>query len=408
MGNIVRVYREWKSSGDTEWLSRLWPKVKAALEFAWKGSGEVEGKYAWQKNARIPWDPGREGIMRGDQHNTYDINFFGPNMMTGSLYLAALKACSEMAAVMGEAEKAESYLDLYRKGSALYDSLLWNGSYYIQQVEVVEGIEIPERLKSPPDAQGRILPKYQFADGCLTDQLLGQFLAFNAGLGFVVDSSRVRQAMLSVYENNFIRDFSDFGNVQRVFAVNDESGVVICTWPGGNRPRIPFVYADEVWTGIEYGAAVNMIHAGLVEEGLEIVEAVRARYRGYNRNPWGEVESGMYYARSLASWSILPALSGFHYDGIKKHMAFDPKINRENFRSFWSCAPAWGEFSRNDDSAELRVDYGSLELYSAIVGLEKISSVSIGGKDIDFEQSGNLIRFMEPVVISEGSALVFE
>ncbi|MBR9999635.1 MAG: hypothetical protein KFF73_11725 [Cyclobacteriaceae bacterium] len=407
MGNIVRVYREWKNSGDSEWLAMLWPKVRLALEFAWKGSGEVEGKYSWQEHARVPWDPHKEGIMRGDQHNTYDINFFGPNMMTGSLYLAALKACSEMAEAMNDPGKAGEYLDLYQRGSALYDSLLWNGSYYIQKVEVAEGINIPERLKSPPDDEGRILPKYQFADGCLTDQLLGQFIAFNAGLGFIVDSSRVRQAMLSVYENNFIRDFSGFGNVQRVFAVNNESGVVICTWPDGNRPRIPFVYADEVWTGIEYGAAVNMIHAGLVGEGLEIVRAVRERYRGHNRNPWGEIESGMYYARSLASWAVMPALSGFEYDGIEKYIAFDPKINRENFSTFWSCYPAWGKFMMDPQGAEIEVSFGSLVLNSVSIKRAGYRSVRLDEKSVEFEISGNRIFFSEPVVMKAGSTLYF-
>jgi len=405
MGNIVRVYREWKNSGDSEWLARLWPKVKAALEFAWKGSGKVEGKYAWQENALIPWDPNREGIMRGNQHNTYDINFFGPNMMTGSLYLAALKACSEMALVMDEPEKSKEYERLYARGLALYDSLLWNGSYYIQKVEVVDGINIPERLKSPPDAEGNILPKYQFVDGCLTDQLLGQYIAFNAGLGFVIDSSRVREAMLSVYRNNFISDFSEFDNVQRIFAVNNESGVVICTWPNGNRPRIPFVYADEVWTGIEYGAATNMIHAGLVEEGLEIVKAIRDRYRGFNRNPWGEIESGMYYARSLAAWSILPALSGFEYDGIRFHTAFHPKINKNNFSTFWSCATAWGSFRIDSRVADLVVTYGMLELKSIDIGNVTIRSVIHEDKEIDFEIKGKTILFSEPVRIKANSLL---
>ena len=405
MGNIVRAYREWKNTGDTEWLARLWPKIKLALEFAWKGSGKVGGKYTWQEHALIPWDPHKEGVMRGDQHNTYDINFFGPNMMTGSLYLAALKACGEMALIMEEPDKAREYLDMYSRGSALYDSLLWNGSYYIQQVEVMDGIDIPERLKSPPDEEGKVIPKYQFAEGCLTDQLLGQFLAFNAGLGYVVDPSRVRQAMSSVYRYNFIPNFSDFDNVQRIFALNNEAGLVICTWPGNDRPRIPFVYADEVWTGIEYGAAVNMIHSGLVKEGLAVVKAVRDRYRGYNRNPWGEIESGMYYARSLASWAVLPALSGFEYDGVEHHIAFEPKTRSEHFRSFWICATAWGNFELNKSKALITVSYGSLRLRSMSVPDLDVQSVTLDGKNIGFEQSENRILFSEPVMVNAGSSL---
>ena len=38
-----------------------------------------------------------DGLMESTQSNTYDINFSGANTYVGSLYLAALKACAEMA-----------------------------------------------------------------------------------------------------------------------------------------------------------------------------------------------------------------------------------------------------------------------------------------------------------------------
>jgi uncharacterized protein (DUF608 family) len=405
MGNIVRVYREWKNTGDTEWLKILWPKVKLALEFAWKGSGDVLGKYEWQEHASIPWDPYKEGIMRSRQHNTYDIDFFGPNMMTGSLYLAALKACAEMAGHLGENTKAQEYEELYMKGREGYESLLWNGSYFIQKVEVVDGLEIPERLKSPPDAEGRVIPKYQFAGGCLTDQLLGQYLAFNSGLGYIIDEQKVRKAMGSVFVYNFIPDFSEIHNVQRVFAINREGGMVIGSWPNEDRPRIPFVYADEVWTGVEYEAAANMIWSGLVEEGLKVVKAVRKRYRGFNRNPWGEVESGMYYARAMASWSILLALSGFEYDGINQQIKFNPRINQDDFSTFWSCGEAWGSYTQTRKNATIKIDYGILKLKSLQVALDQVNNVLINDEMIEITLEDNRIIFRTPVSLSEGHIL---
>jgi uncharacterized protein (DUF608 family) len=407
MGNIIRVYREWKYSGDSEWLKKLWPKVKLALEFAWKGSGEVTGKYSWQNHARIPWDPEKEGVMRGDQHNTYDINFFGPNMMTGSMYLAALKACSEMAAHFGETEKSAEYLGLYEQGLSAYKNLLWNGEYFTQKIEIYPGIEIPEHLKSPPDDAGTIIPKYQLGDGCLTDQLLGQFLAHNAGLGFIIDKDLVRQAMESVYRHNFIRDLSVFSNVQRVFGVNEESGLVIASWPKRNRPRIPFVYSDEVWTGIEYGAAVNMINAGLVDEGLAVVEAVRNRYRGYNRNPWGEIESGMFYARAMASWGLLNALSGFVFDGVRHSILFDPAINSGNFRSFWSCGTGWGLISQNNKEVTLALDYGELVLSEITLPQVMIRKIILNDNEVQMNYINGIAQFANTLTLKEGDALHF-
>ncbi len=383
MGNIVRVYREWKLSGDTEWLRKLWPKVKAALEFAWKGVGEVSEDLKWQQaRLHLPWDPDKDGVMEGEQHNTYDIEFYGPNTMAGSLYLAALKAASEMAEAVGDKKKADEYFNIFQKGSKQFDSLLWNGEYYVQKVDVMDGLVVPEHLRTPekkcesPACKGKespggnkkaleegdIVPKYQYGDGCLSDQLLGQYLAHAAGLGYVLPKENVDKAVKSIFEYNFLKDLSRFSNVQRVYALNEEAGLLLCSWPKGERPALPFVYSDEVWTGIEYQVAASLIYSGHIEEGLTIVRALRERYRGFNRNPWDELECGHHYARAMASWAVMLALSGYQYDGITGFIAFSPKINTEDFSTFWSSGTGWGSFSLNGDEAVLKVEYGSLKL----------------------------------------------
>jgi uncharacterized protein (DUF608 family) len=371
MGNIVRVYREWKISGDTGWLKKMWPKVKAALEFAWIGVGNVPEKFKWQKERLFqPWDPDKDGVMEGEQHNTYDIEYYGPNTMTGSLYLAALKACSEMAAAVGDKNKAKEYIKLYRSGSSQYDSLLWNGEYYIQKINVMDGLVVPKHLCSPEKED--VIPKYQYGDGCLSDQLLGQYLAHVTGLGYVLDKTHVDKAMDSIYRYNFKNDLSSFSNVQRVYALNEEAGLLLCSWPKGNRPALPFVYSDEVWTGIEYQVAASLIYSGHIDQGLAIVKAVRDRHRGFNRNPWDEFECGHHYARAMASWAVMLALSGFQYDGVDHYMAFSPRIFKEDFNTFWSTGSGWGSFSIKGKEVRLKIAYGELKLGS--LGL---------GKDLD-------------------------
>ncbi|MGB2762776.1 MAG: GH116 family glycosyl-hydrolase [Candidatus Aminicenantaceae bacterium] len=383
MGNIVRVYREWKLSGDTEWLKKLWPKVKAALEFAWKGVGDVDKKLIWQKERLLlPWDPDKDGVMEGEQHNTYDIEFYGPNTMTGSLYLAALKASVEMAEAVGDRKKSKEYLIIYEKGSKEYDSLLWNGEYYIQKVNVMEGLVVPEHLRSlekdcenlsckgkdSPGGKmealekGQSVPKYQYGDGCLSDQLLGQYLAHVAGLGYILPKTNVDRAMKSIFLYNFMKDLSRFSNVQRVYALNDEAGLLLCSWPKGKRPALPFVYSDEVWTGIEYQVAASLIYSGHINEGLTLVKALRERYSGFNRNPWDELECGHHYARAMASWAVLLALSGYKYDGVSHFIAFSPKIHQYNFYTFWSTGNGWGSFKVKNDKVNIKVEYGSLKI----------------------------------------------
>jgi non-lysosomal glucosylceramidase len=385
MGNIMRLYREWKFSGDDVWLTSLWPAVKRSLEYAWTGSRPESREGEWTRYF-TPWDPERAGVITGLQHNTYDVNFYGPNMLTGGLYLGALKASSEMAAHLGD-PRAEEYLEVYRKGRAAYDSLLWNGSWYEQLME--EGHD-----------------KYQYGKGCLSDQLLGQYLAFNNGLGYIIDEEKVKKCLGSIYQHNFIRDFSTYHNVQRVYALNHEGGVVLCSWPDGNRDQIPFPYADEVWTGVEYQVAASLIWAGMADEGLEIVEAVRNRYAGYNRNPYAEIESGFYYARALSSWSVLLALSGFGYDGTAHAISFAPAINRERFSTFWSCGTGWGNFRQIPSEAILELDYGSLELKElAVGGRDAVSPVSVCHNQTELEYSWNkekgTILFKEAVRLAE-------
>jgi uncharacterized protein (DUF608 family) len=348
MGTIVRVYREWKLSGDNEWLATLWPRIKRALEFAWYGPGTVQDARFKYQERQVAWDPNRSGVLSGRQHNTYDINFFGPSSMTTSIYLAALKAAAEMAVAMKDEAAAQAYLEVYRRGVCRTEDTLWNGSYFVQ---IIEGNSTGDRI-----------PKYQYGDGCLSDQLLGQYLAFVSGLGYILDPLKVDTATKAIYDNNFIRSLRSFANVQRVYGLNDESGVVLCTWPKGNRPALPFVYSDEIWTGVEYQVAASLIYTGHVQEGLAIVEAVQARHDGYKRNPFEHNESGVHYARALAAWSLLLSLSGIEYDGTVNHLSFAPKLKSVPFSTFWSTGHAWGSLLIEDDRLALTVEYGTLIL----------------------------------------------
>jgi uncharacterized protein (DUF608 family) len=435
MGSIVRAYREWKLSGDSAWLRKLWPNIKSALEFAWKGAPPPAG-FEWTKGQMtMAWDPDKDGVMDAEQHNTYDIEFYGPNTMTGSLYLAALKAGSAMAAAMGEPEQAKEYFDLFARGSRTYDELLWNGEYYRQNVFVNAGLKVPENLATPVDTScgsdcacktaksekamkpGEVVPKYQYGTGCLADQLLGQYLAHVAGLGYVLDPSHVKRALGSIAKYNFRTSMSSFSNVQRVYALNDEAGLLLCTWPKGDRPALPFPYSDEVWTGIEYQVAASLIYNNQVSEGLKIVKAARDRYDGARRNPWDEEECGHHYARAMSSWALLTALSGFQYDGVKGAMSFAPATKETSFSSFWSCGTGWGtvkiETGKGGHTVRLNAGYGSLRLTT--LGLPRALArnvrirATLGGKPVECksETADQLsVRFTQPVELRAGDQLI--
>jgi len=359
MGQVMQVYREWLISGDEEWLRRIWPLAKRALEFAWKY-----------------WDADRDGVMEGMQHNTYDIEFYGPNTMCGSLYLGALRAAEVMARAVGEEDAAERYRALFERGSRWSDKHLWNGEYYEQKVEPRAHEVWPEDLRRMAEARGRddrfrSWPKWQFGKGCLSDQLIGQWYAEMLGLGYLYDRRHVRKALKSIFEHNWKPDLSGHPCTLRVYAVGEEAGLIIATWPRGGRPGYPFYFATEVWPGIEYQVASHLIAEGFLLEGLAIVKGVRERHRGDRRNPWDEIECGHHYARSLASYALLAALAGLHYHGPAGRLSVRPRMPGNNFQTFFSVGSGWGRVAlrrgRGETTLTVRVDWGELALREVVV-----------------------------------------
>ncbi|WP_158560516.1 GH116 family glycosyl-hydrolase [Paenibacillus contaminans] len=379
MGGIMKVYREWKISGDTEWLKRIWPEVKKALEYAWDSTNED-----W-------WDRDEDGVMEGEQHHTLDVEIYGPNSYITGMYHGALLAASLMAEALGD-ESGVKYREMYEKGRKWMDENLFNGEYFHQKIDLQD-----TRFPIDPEL-GEI--KYQIGEGCHIDQVLGQWHAHVIGLGYIFDRQKVRKAVESIYKYNFITCLRDYPNACRIYGLNDEQGLLISTWPKGNSPKVPVPYADECMNGFEYQSACQMIYEGLIDEGLECVKAVRHRYDGERRNPWNEFECGSNYVRSMASYSLLLALSGFEYDMTERYIGFNPVVSREKFAAFWSLNEGWGQFTHHKGKLELAVKYGRIGLSkfrSDLLDGKEVSSVTAAGKTISYVREGNVIYLDEVI-----------
>jgi non-lysosomal glucosylceramidase len=403
MGCIMKLYREWQISGDDAFLKKMWPNAKRALEFAWKY-----------------WDADKDGVMEGEQHNTYDIEFFGANTMMTTLYLGALKVGELMASAVGDTAAAASYREVREKGAKNIETL-WNGDFYIQKETPLGEIK-PMPPYDKEDWKKRVVSdgqlKYQYGEGCLSDQMLGQWFAEVLGLDLGLKKERVRKALQSIYKNNFKHDFWSHPNTQRIYAVNDDKGLLICSWPNGGRPALPLVYGDEVWTGIEYQVAAHLIYHGLLEEGLAIVKAISDRYDGVRRNPWNQIEWGNHYSRAMASYSVLLALSGFRYSAPDRTVTFHPRLNAENFQCFFAAGSAWGLYSQKRQggtlTAKIESRQGELKLQQVVLGSEAAAKVAITAPDGQL-LSGKLTRSADGVqidlsrelVIGEGQSAAF-
>ncbi|OPZ04191.1 MAG: hypothetical protein BWZ10_03197 [candidate division BRC1 bacterium ADurb.BinA364] len=356
----MKVYREWQISGDDDWLRRMMPLARRSLEFCQK-----------------TWDPGKRGALFESHHNTYDIEFFGPDGMCTSIYIGAMRAYAEMAEYLGEAAEAKTWRDLAKRGQAFADRELFNGEYYYQKI-IARGLNKDfDKLDSyagyMPEARALARqegPKYQYGTGCLADGVIGQWFAEAYGSPDALDRGKTRASLASIFRYNFRPSLREHANPQRAtYALNDEPGVLICTWPKGKKLSLPFIYSDEVWTGIEYQVASHCIYEGLVDEGLTIVKAARDRYEGFKRNPWNEYECGSYYARAMSSYAVLTALTGFRYSAVAKEAVFDPRLDANPLTSFFSTASGWGRFSiKRSKSGVLEIAFeleeGALELRS--------------------------------------------
>ncbi|NQU44762.1 hypothetical protein HQ520_15845 [bacterium] len=348
MGCLIKLYRDWQLSGDDAFLREVWPKARKAIEFCWIPGG---------------WDADRDGVMEGCQHNTMDVEYYGPNGQMAIWYLGALRAAEEMARYLGEADFADTCRDLFKRGSAWIDENLFNGEYYEQEIRPLLPDKIAPGLRHETmGARDPMKPDFQLGTACLVDQLVGQFLAHICGLGYLTDRAKVRKTLRAIFRHNFRRGLRNHPNNMRTYVLNDESALLMATYPRGNRPEKPFPYHSEVMTGFEYTAAVGMIYEGQADNGFEIIRAIRDRYDGRRRSPFDEAECGHHYARALASWAGVLALSGFHYSGVDHVMTFGDIEGTH----FWSNGFAWGACwvrkSGKVRRVELKVERGSLSL----------------------------------------------
>ena len=387
---IEAALRAHQMSPDRSFLEQIWPNLIRAVD--------------WLIEAI---DADHDGVPSGHQWNTYDCAVSGANTFIGSQYLSALAAGERMAEIMGDAATTARWRAVREAGKKNQDARLWNGEYYIQ-------------VPGQP-------PANDYNTGCHSDQLLGQWWAHMLGLGYLYPQDHVRGALAAVSKHNFLARFAGFNQTPRRYIPDDEGGLLICTWPNGGRPDPFTIYADEVWTGIEYAVAGEMIFEGMIEEARRIVKTARGRYDGRLReglaagpggNPFNELECGKFYARAMSSWGLLIASQGLILDGPAGVIGFKPHWQPEDHRSFFTAPEGWGLFIQNRgftaQMEDIQVRHGKLVVrelvFEVVQGLTNPkASVSVGGRSVSarLTKAGNevRIRLAEKVTVPEGKSL---
>lgn len=384
MGEVIKCYREWKISGDTEWLRSHADSIYKMLEFAWSEANPDR------------WDADRDGVMEGRQHNTLDMELFGPNAWLEGFYLLALDCGAKIAEALHDFDRAHAYRALYEQGKKWTNDRLFNGAYFDQKIDLKDRSVI-DRFGAENywnDEAHEI--KYQIGSGCIIDQMLADWHAAIIGADGVFDDAKKQSALDCLYRFNYKRSMRGVANMWRIFSVNDESGTVICAYPDGTaKPAIPIPYCEETMTGFEYALAGLMIAQNRIAEGEAIVKAIRDRYDGEKRNPWNEIECGSNYARSMASYALMPIYSGFTFDMTEKYIGFSPVVPGDG-QYVWSVGCTWGTVEWRGNRRILSVLGEPLPL--SAFGLKKeetARAVRADGTEIPFRMQDHRIRFDE-------------
>lgn len=365
-GVVLRTYREHLTSADDAFLRRVWPRARKALEFL------------IAQDAR---DGEPDGVPVGEQHNTLDAEWFGKIPVLTSLYLAALRAGEEMAARVGDADFAARCKAIHARGVLSVDQLF----------DATKGYYVQEEDPTKKNAIG-------VGVGCYVDQVIGQWWAFQLGLGRLYDEKRVRAALDALWRFNFAPDVGPVrASVKRLdrrgrpYALPGEAGLVMCTWPFGGRradweKHWQYFYFQECMTGFEHQVAGHLLWEGSpeeVERGLAIERAIHERYAARKRNPFNEIECSDHYARAMSSYGAYLAACGFAYDGPRGRIGFAPRVRREEFSCFFTGAEGFGVYRQTDKdgafAAEIGMRRGRLRLTSVTV---ELSAASAAARDL--------------------------
>jgi RNA-directed DNA polymerase len=114
------------------------------------------------------------------------------------------------------------------------------------------------------------------------------------------------------------------------------------------------------------------------------LQQLGARYDDAKRSPFNEAERGHHYARTIASWASVLALTGFQYSAVDKTINFRNQVGKW----FWSNGYAWGTCEISEDSIILTVKKGTLNVGRVVLENEIVSEF----KDVQRIEEGEELK----------------
>ncbi len=335
-GNFVEMaMRDYFWTGDKKFLKDVWPNIKKAINYILS--------YRDKDNDQMP---DMEGIMC-----SYD-NFpmYGLASYIQSQWLAAMASAAKGAEAIGDNKAKRKYATILKDGMKLMEDKLWNGEFY--------------RISN--DYHG----EHGKNEGCLTDQMIGQWIAHQSGLGYIHNKERIRKAMKSILSISYRKDYflKNYG----------EKG----KWLLDVAPERWVDQANTPWTGVELAFASFLLYEGLYEDAMKVIKTVDHRYRE-EQLYWNHIECGGHYFRPMSSWAIINALLGLKIN--LGTYSFAPVIPKNNFKMFFAYPDGTAHYIAKNAKVRIKILTGKwnctqLRIQHAI--LSDVSSFTLNGKKI--------------------------
>ncbi len=336
---IQLVLRDFFWTGDRDYLESMWPSITRGMDYILADRDEDHDMM-----------PDMDGIMC-----SYD-NFpmYGLASYIQSQWMASMASVKKAAKVMEDQETYKLADEILKKGTILMNEKLWNGDYFMLSNDYMgdRGAD----------------------DAILTDQLVGQWIAHQSNLGYLVDEEKVKSALASVMDHSF----------------QDGFGLRNCTWPA--HPELYPIHetnlwvdqANTCWTGVELAFGSLLIYEGMVDQGEKVIKTVDERYRKAGLY-WDHQEFGGHYYRPMSAWSILHAYLGLGIsDGT---YSFNPKITQPTYSLFFAHGNGNAHFIKSADGFSIKVRSGIMKVGSLQLKDEDFSSkrplVLVNGKEVE-------------------------
>lgn len=277
---VLQVYRDFAATRDMSFGAEVWPAVCAAMDYM------------------DQFDRDNDGLIENDgfPDQTYDTwTVHGVSAYCGCLWLAALQAAAAMALELGDRNYAEKCKSRFVKAKVSFEEKLWNGSYF--------------NYDSGSSSNSRSIQ---------ADQLAGQWYTASSGLPPLFDEVKIRSSLQKIFDFNVMK------------IKGGKMGAVNGMYPNG-KVDDTCMQSREIWTGVTYAVAANMILAGMEEQGFKTAEGIFTAgwsedgYGYWFQTPEGWTIDGHYrsliYMRPLAIWGMQWALT------LPKAILEAPKVN---------------------------------------------------------------------------------